>query len=74
MDKNKEDTSSESKRKHIAYYKSLSRVIKDIENEIELEKEDSIKNHLQERIKAMKLDKERIEKMFPDNVEEFKDE
>lgn len=74
MDNNNEDTSPESKRKHIAYYKSLSRVIKDIESEIESENEDSIKNHLQERIKAMKSDKERIENMFPDNLEEFKDE
>ena len=70
MDKKEE----ESKKKHILYYKSLSKVIEDIQKEIETEKEEEIINHLRERIKAMKLDKERIAKMFPDSLEELENE
>ena len=64
----------ESKKKHILYYKSLSKVIEDIQKEIKTEKEEEIINHLRERVKAMKLDKERIAKMFPDSLEEFENE
>lgn len=66
-----EEISEESKKKHILYYKSLSKIIEDIQKEIEEEK---IINHLKERIKAMKLDKERIAKMFPDSLEELENE
>ena len=69
-----EEKSEESKKKHILYYKSLSKVIEDIQKEIETEKEEEIINHLRERVKAMKLDKERIAKMFPDSLEEFENE
>ena len=69
-----EEISEESKKKHSLYYKSLSKVIEDIQKEIETEEEEKIINHLKERIKAMKLDKERIAKMFPDSLEELENE
>ncbi|QUC65338.1 hypothetical protein NsoK4_03590 [Nitrosopumilus sp. K4] len=74
MDDRREDTSEESFEKHLVYYKSLSKIIKDNQREIESEAEETIKNHLKERIKAMNLDKERIENMFPDKIKELRDE
>lgn len=72
MDECAEDKSEKSFERHLAYYKSLSRIIKEMEMEIKAEDEEGIKNHLKDRIKAINLDKERIEKMFPEK--EFKDE
>ena len=74
MDEKIEDKSEESRKNHIKYYKSLSRTIKDIEKEIESEKEEKIINHLKERIDAVNLDKKRIAEMFPDISEELKNE
>ena len=70
MDEQKEDRSEESKRNHIAYYKSLSQVISDIKKEKEQEKESAIQEHLDNRIDAMEKDRERIRRMFPDIKEE----
>lgn len=69
-----DELSEESRKKHITYYKSLTKVIEDINKEIEEETEQGVINHLQERIKAINLDKERIEKMFPDIIKEIQDE
>ncbi len=74
MDEKIEDKSEESRKKHIKYYKSLSKTIKNIEKEIESEKEEKIINHLKERVDAMNLDKKRITKMFPNILKELKDE
>jgi len=74
VDEKIDDTSEESKRKHITYYKSLSKIIKNIEKEIESEKNDQIIKHLKERIDAINLDKKRIQNMFPKSAKEFKDE
>ena len=70
MDVKEEDTSEESKKNHIAYYKSLNKVISDIQKEKEKEGEPAIKSHLENRIDAMEKDKKRIRDMFPDTKEE----
>lgn len=70
MDNKKEDTSEESKRNHVTYYRSLGRVIADIRKEKGEEAEDVIKNHLEERIEAMQKDQKRIREMFPEVSEE----
>jgi len=70
MDVKDEDTSEESKKNHILYYKSLTKVISDIQNEKKQEVEPAVKSHLDNRIDAMEKDRERIRKMFPDIKEE----
>ena len=70
MDVKEEDTSEESKKNHITYYKSLTKVISDLQKEKEQEGEPAIKSHLENRIDAMEKDKERIRDMFPDIKEE----
>lgn len=69
-----EEKSAESLEKHIIYYSSLSKIIKDMEEEMKLEKEERKIKYLKERINAINLDKKRIEKMFPDNIEDLKNE
>ena len=70
MDVKEEDTSEESKKNHIEYYKSLTKVISDIQKEKEQEGEPAIKSHLDNKIDAMQKDKQRIRDMFPDIKEE----
>ena len=70
MDIKDEDSSEESKKNHIRYYKSLSKVILDIQNEKKDEVDPTIITHLNARIEAMEKDKKRIREMFP----EIKDE
>ncbi len=70
MDVKDEDRSEKSKQDHITYYKSLTNVISDIKAEKEQESDPTIKNHLDERIKAMEEDRKRIREMFPDVTKE----
>ena len=70
MDEKEEDKSDESKKNHIAYYKSLTKVILDIQEEKNQEGDPTVKTHLNTRIDAMVEDKKRIKKMFPDITEE----
>ena len=70
MDEKEEDRSEESKKNHMSYYKSLTKVISDIQEEKKLESDPAVKNHLDARIKAMEEDKKRIKKLFPDITEE----
>ncbi|MCH9657159.1 hypothetical protein K0U27_00455 [archaeon] len=70
MDIKEEDTSEESKKNHISYYKSLTKTIADIQKEKTQEDEPAIKSHLDARIEAMEKDKTRIRDMFPDIQEE----
>ena len=70
MDVKEEDTSEESKKNHISYYKSLTKVISNIQKEKDQEGEPAIKSHLENRIDAMEKDKKRIRDMFPDIKEE----
>ena len=70
MDVKKEDISEESKKNHITYYKSLIKVISNLQKEKKQEGEPAIKSHLENRIDAMEKDKKRIRDMFPDIKEE----
>lgn len=70
MDVKEEDTSEESKKNHISYYKSLTKVISEIQEEKNQEVEPAIISHLDNRIEAMEKDKKRIRDMFPDIREE----
>ena len=66
MNEKVEDRSNESKRNHIAYYKSLNKTIENIQKEKLEETEPTIIKHLNSRIEAMNLDKKRIKDMFPE--------
>ncbi|MBT8252222.1 MAG: hypothetical protein KJO99_05265 [Nitrosopumilus sp.] len=70
MDVKDEDKSEESKKNHISYYKSLTKVISEIQEEKKQEGEPAIISHLDNRIEAMEKDKKRIRDMFPDITEE----
>ncbi len=70
MDVKEEDKSEESMKNHIVYYKSLTKLILDFQEEKEQTTDPTIKNHLDERIDAVEKDRKRIRKMFPDTTEE----
>jgi uncharacterized protein YicC (UPF0701 family) len=70
VDVKDEDTSEESEKNHVLYYKSLTKIISDIQKEKDQEAEPAIKSHLDSRIEAMEKDRERIRDMFPDIKEE----
>jgi len=57
MDVKEEDKSEESKKNHLTYYKSLTTVISDIQEEKNQEVDPTIKNHLDERIDAIEKDR-----------------
>ena len=70
MDEKIEDKSEDSKKKHMIYYRSLSKIITDMKAEMNQEGEPAIKEHLTSRIEAMEKDKQRIRDLFPDVKEE----
>jgi len=70
MDIKEEDKSEESKKNHLAYYKSLTKVILAIQEEKKQESDPTIKSHLDARIDAMEKDRNRIREMFSDITEE----
>jgi len=70
MDVKEEDKSEESKNNHLIYYKSLTKVISNIQEEKNRETDPTIKNHLDERIDAVEKDRKRIREMFPDITKE----
>jgi len=70
MDVKDEDKSEESMKNHISYYKSLTKVILDIQKEANSGVDSKIKNHLDERIEAVEKDRKRIREMFPEIREE----
>ena len=70
MDEKEEDKSEESKKNHIVYYKSLTKVISDFQEEKNQVTDPTIKNHLDERIDAVEKDRKRIREMFPDITKE----
>jgi len=74
MDVKKEDRSEESKKNHLTYYKSLTKLIIDIKEEKNLATDPTIKNHLDERIDAIEKDRKRIREMFPDITREVWDD
>jgi hypothetical protein len=70
MDIKEEDKSEESKKNHIVYYKSLTKIISDIQEEKNLDVDPTKKDHLNARIDAIETDRKRIRDMFPDITEE----
>ena len=70
MDQKEEDKSEESKQNHKIYYKSLSKIIATMENEINDEGEPAVKEHLKSRIDAIEKDRKRIRDLFPDMSKE----
>ena len=66
MDEKIEDKSEESKKKHIVYYRSLSRLITNMKAEMNQEGEPAIKEHLTSRMDAVEKDRQRIRDLFPD--------
>jgi predicted nucleic acid-binding Zn-ribbon protein len=74
VDEKEEDKSEESFQRHLIFYQKLNKKIKDIQNEIQSSTDAKILKHLNDRIDAIKLDKTRIRKLFPDvNNETWKD-
>ena len=74
MDEKIEDKSEQSKKNHMAYYRSLTKIIVDMKNEINEEGEPAIKEHLTSRIDAMEKDRKRIRDLFPNiKIEEWDD-
>ena len=74
MDQKKEDTSEESKKNHTVYYRSLTKIITDMKNEINEEGEPAIKEHLGSRVDAIEKDRKRIRELFPNmKIEEWDD-
>ncbi len=65
MDEKEEDKSKESFQRHLVFYQTLNKKIKDIQNEIQTSTDSKILKHLNERIDAIELDKTRIRKLFP---------
>ena len=70
MDEKKEDRSEKSKKNHMIYYKSLTKIIMNMKNEINEEGEPAIKEHLTSRIDAMEKDRKRIRELFPEIKQE----
>jgi len=66
MDEKIEDKSEESKQNHIIYYKSLTKIIINMEQEIDNEGEPAVKEHLKSRMDAIEKDRKRIRDLFPD--------
>lgn len=70
MDVKEEDKSEESMKNHIVYYKSLTKIISDIQEEKNKEFDPTKKNYLDDRIDAIERDRQRIREMFPNITEE----
>ena len=70
MDEKIEDKSEKSKKNHITYYRSLTKIITDMKDEINQDGEPAIKEHLTSRIDAMEKDRKRIRDLFPNMKKE----
>ena len=70
MDVKEEDKSEESMRNHITYYKSLSKIILDIQKEVNQDADPTKKDYLDNRIDAIEKDRKRIREMFPNITKE----
>jgi uncharacterized protein YicC (UPF0701 family) len=74
MDEKIEDKSEDSKKKHMTYYRSLSKLITDMKAEMNQEGQPAIKEHLTSRMEAIEKDRQRIRNLFPDvKKEEWND-
>jgi len=65
MDEKQEDKSEQSKKNHMIYYRSLTKIITNMKDEINQEGEPAIKEHLTSRIDAIEKDRKRIRDLFP---------
>tara|TARA_B110000014_G_scaffold136426_1_gene94397 strand:+ start:555 stop:788 length:234 start_codon:yes stop_codon:yes gene_type:complete len=65
MDEKQEDKSEQSKKNHMTYYRSLTKIITNMKDEINQEGEPAIKEHLTSRIDAIEKDRKRIRDLFP---------
>ena len=70
MDEKIEDKSEGSRKNHLIYYRSRSKIITDIETEMSQKGEPAIQEHLTSRIEAIEKDRKRIRELFPDIKEE----
>ena len=70
MDIKDEDKSEESKKNHRIYYKSLTKIISNFQEEQNQVSDPTIRNHLDERIDAVERDRKKIREMFPDITKE----
>ena len=70
MDEKKEDKSEESKKNHMTYYRSLTKIITNMKDEINQEGEPAVKEHLTSRIDAIEKDRKRIRDLFPNTKKE----
>ena len=70
MDVKEEDTSEESMKNHITYYKSLSKIILDIQKEVNQDVDPTKKDYLDARMDAIEKDRKRIREMFPNITKE----
>jgi uncharacterized protein YicC (UPF0701 family) len=50
----------------MTYYRSLGKIITDMENEMNQEGQPAIQEHLTSRIEAIEKDRKRIRELFPD--------
>ena len=66
MDEKIEDKSEGSKKSHLIYYRSLTKIITDIQTEMTQKGEPAIQEHLTSRIDAIEKDRKRIRELFPD--------
>ena len=66
MDEKIEDKSENSKKSHLIYYRSLTKIITDIQTEMSQKGEPAIQEHLTSRIDAIEKDRKRIRELFPD--------
>ena len=66
MDEKIEDKSENSKKNHLIYYRSLTKIITDIQTEMSQKGEPAIQEHLTSRIDAIEKDRKRIRELFPD--------
>ena len=66
MDEKIEDKSEGSKKSHLIYYRSLTKIITDIQTEMSQKGEPAIQEHLTSRIDAIEKDRKRIRELFPD--------
>ena len=66
MDEKIEDKSEESKKNHLIYYRSLTKIITDIKTEMSQKGEPAIQEHLTSRVEAIEKDRKRIRELFPD--------
>ena len=70
MDVKDEDKSEQSLKDHFVYYKSLTRIISEIQKEKNEELDPTKQSYLNNRIDAIEKDRQRIKGLFPNITDE----